>query len=104
MTVPLLDDDTMSRHRVVTTFAEGVTASDTFDSQPATPGGSMFLDGFGGVLRATGRKAAMLTQKGAQHELISANNGLQNLSHEIYFSGHWALLTKKTCRCFQVEI
>lgn len=80
------------------TFAQRVAATDAFDAHPAASGGTIFPDRLRSVLRTARRKPAMLTQKGAQYQLVGTNDGLQNLFHGRYFGDQAQLYTKNTCR------
>jgi hypothetical protein len=62
-------------------FAQRLAAGYAFDGQPATSQRTVFPDGFGSILGTTWRKPAMITQKGAQHQLVSPDDPLYQLSH-----------------------
>lgn len=57
-------------------FAEGVTASYSLEGQPATTQGAVPGDGLRCVLGATGCEAAMVAEKGAEQQLVGANQEL----------------------------
>jgi hypothetical protein len=62
-------------------FTKGLTTQDSLESHPATPGRAVFPDRFGSVLGTTGCKTAVLAQKGAQDQLVSADERQKNLFH-----------------------
>jgi len=62
-------------------FTERLATKNPLETHPATLECAVFLDGFRCVLGATWGKTAMLAQKRAQYQLISANDGEKNFFH-----------------------
>ena len=65
----------------MTAFTKRLAANYSLKAQPATPGCTIPLNRLLSVLGATRRKAAVLTQKRTQNELVSANHGEKYLLH-----------------------
>jgi len=63
-------------------FTKRLATENSFQTQPTALGCAILLDGFRGVVGTTRRETAMLSEKGAQNELVSANNREKNLSHD----------------------
>jgi len=69
----------------VSAITKWLATNDSFETQPAAFGCTVLLDGLGSVLGATGCEATVLSQERTQNELVKANNGLKNLSHNLCF-------------------
>ncbi len=79
-------------------FTKRLTANYSLKTQPTAASSAVFSDGLLGILRATRCKPAMLTQKRAQNELISANHGKKYLLHYVLFLDKFRLKLENTCR------
>lgn len=71
----------MSRHRVIPAITKRVAAAQPLECQPAALQGSVFSDRFGGILRATRSKAAMVSKEGTQCHLVGPDQKLEQFSH-----------------------
>jgi hypothetical protein len=61
------------RHRVVAALASGMAPSDAAHAQPRTSSGAMYLDRFGGVVRATRLESTSGAESGRDRRLVPAN-------------------------------
>jgi hypothetical protein len=63
----------LPRHGVKTAFMPGVTAANPTSTQPQTFEQAVYLDGFPGIVGATGIKATTWTRQEAKAILINNN-------------------------------
>jgi len=88
----------------MTAFTKWLTANYSPKTQPATARRAILSDRLLRILGAAWRKAAMLTQKRTQNELVGANYGEKYFLHIQSLLGKYRFRIKNTCCLIPVGI